>query len=54
MKKIIVFKKDISKKQKDQSNNTIKINDQDKYINMLYLNQSFENDKIIIKHLKEN
>lgn len=53
MKKIIFFKKDISKKtKKDQSNNTIKINDQDKYINMLYLNQSFENEKNIIKNLK--
>ena len=55
MKKIIVFKKNTLKNtKKDQSNNSIKINvnDQDKYINMLYLNQSFKDDKIIIKNLK--
>ena len=51
MKKIIIFKKT-----KDQSNNNINIitTDENKYINMLFLNQSFKDDKIIIKSLKKN
>jgi len=48
MKKIIKLRK------KDQSNNNIEIisGDQNKYINMLYLNQSFKEDKMVIKNLK--
>jgi len=56
MKKIIIFPKD-KKYKKDISCNKIimnllKRNDQYNFINMLYLNQPFTNDDVIIKTLK--